>query len=328
MTVIAALSRNPERRLFARGRWMPDRARHDVLVLLAFLFFAVAAFAQNLQPVPKLTAHVVDRTGTLDAFQEKNLEDKLTAFETAKGTQIAVLIVATTQPEDIASYANRVGNEWKIGRKGIGDGVLLVVAKDDHKVRIEVAKTLEGAIPDLAARQIIENAITPNFRKGDYAAGLSAAADQLIARINGEALPAPTAPKAQRSGVGGFGFDWTDLAIFLFFAVPIAGGVLRGIMGRKLGSLVTGAGVGVIAMLVTSSIVVGVIAAFVALLFSLFSGGMAGGLPLGGVRRGGFGGFGGGGLGGGFSGGGGGGGGWGGSGGGGDFGGGGASGDW
>jgi uncharacterized protein len=311
MTVIAALSRNPGR---------------QIAVLFAILFVALAAFAQNLQPVPKLTAHVVDQTGTLDAFQEKSLEDKLMAFETAKGTQIAMLIVATTQPEDVASYANRVGNEWKIGRKGIGDGVLLVVAKDDRKVRIEVAKTLEGAIPDLAAKQIIDSAITPNFRKGDYAAGLSAAADQLIARINGEALPAPAQPKGQRS-IGGMGFDWTDLAIFLFFAVPIGGSILRGIMGRKLGSLVTGAGVGVIAMLVTSSIIVGGIAAFVALLFSLFSGGMGGGLPMGGVRRGGFGGFGGGG----FSGGGGGGGGgssWGGSGGGGDFGGGGASGDW
>ena len=299
-----------------------------LLLLLLGAIAVCCAFAQPLQPVPALTAHVVDQTGTLDAFQEKNLEDKLMAFETAKGTQIAVLVVATTQPEDIASYANRVGNEWKIGRKGIGDGVLVVVAKDDHKVRIEVAKTLEGAIPDLAARQIIENAITPNFRKGDYAAGLSAAADQLIARINGEALPAPAQPKEKHSasGIGGMGFDWTDLAIFLFFAVPIGGSVLRGIMGRKLGSLVTGAGVGVIAMLVTSSIIVGVIAAFVALLFSLFSGGMGGGLPMGGVRRGGFGGFGGGGFSGG--GGGGGGGGWGGSGGGGDFGGGGASGDW
>jgi uncharacterized protein len=320
--VIADLIRNPGRRLFAHGRWMPDRVRHDIVVFLAVLVLAVAAFAQPLQPVPKLTAHVVDQTGTLDAFQEKNLEDKLMAFETAKGTQIAMLIVATTQPEDIASYANRVGNEWKIGRKGVGDGVLLVVAKDDRKVRIEVAKTLEGAIPDLAARQIIDNAITPNFRKGDYAAGLSAAADQLIARINGEALPAPAKKSQRTSGsIGGMGFDWTDLAIFLFFAVPIGGSVLRGIMGRKLGSLVTGAGVGVIAMLVTSSIVVGGIAAFVALLFSLFSSGI-GGLPMGGVRRGGFGGFGGGG----FSGGGGGG--WGGSGGGGDFGGGGASGDW
>ena len=117
------------------------------------------------------------------------------AFEQTKGTQIAILMVPTTQPEDIASYANRVGNAWKIGRKGMGDGVLLVVAKDDRKVRIEVAKTLEGAIPDLAAKQIIDEAITPNFRKGDFAGGLHAGVDQLIARITGEALPAPERPR-------------------------------------------------------------------------------------------------------------------------------------
>jgi uncharacterized protein len=232
-------------------------------------------------------------------------------------------MVATTQPEDIASYANRVGNEWKIGRKGIGDGVLVVVAKDDRKVRIEVAKSLEGAIPDLAAKGIIDEAITPNFRKGDFAAGLHAAADQLMARITGEALPAP---KQTPSRDGGQGFNWMDLAIFLFFAVPIVGGILRRVMGRKLGALVTGAGVGTIALLITSSIVIAAIAAFVALLFSMMSGAMPS-LPTG--RRGGFGGgpwIGGGGGGGSW--GGGGGGGWGGSGGGGDFGGGGASGDW
>jgi len=293
-----------------------------LLLFLVALLWVTAALAQNLQPVPALTAHVVDQTGTLDAIQQKGLEDKLMAFEQSKGTQIAMLIVATTQPEDIASYANRVGNEWKIGRKGVGDGVLLVVAKDDRKVRIEVAKSLEGAIPDLAAKGIIDDAITPNFRKGDFAAGLHAAADQLMARITGEALPAPKQPDTRG---GGKGFDWMDLAIFLFIAVPVVGGVLRRVMGRKLGALVTGAGVGTIALLITSSIVIAAIAAFVALLFSMMSGAVPG-LPTG--RRGGFGGgpwIGGGG---GWGGSGGGGGGWGGSGGGGDFGGGGASGDW
>ncbi|HSI54760.1 MAG TPA: TPM domain-containing protein [Ramlibacter sp.] len=293
-----------------------------VLALLLALFTAGSVLAQGVLPVPALSAHVIDQTGTLDAIQQKGLEDKLMAFETAKGTQIAMLMVATTQPEDIASYANRVGNAWKIGRKGVGDGVLLVVAKDDRKVRIEVAKTLEGAIPDLAARQIIENAITPNFRKGDYGQGLHAAADQLIARINGEALPAPAQPSAKSTGFGQ-GFDWMDTAIFLFIAVPVVGGILRGVLGRKLGSFVTGAGVGTIALLITSSIVIAGIAAFIALVFTMVSGGLGGG------RRGGMGGvpwIGGGGGGGGWSGGGGGG--WGGSGGGGDFGGGGASGDW
>lgn len=280
------------------------------------------AFAQGVQPVPALTAHVIDQTGTLDAIQLKGLEDKLLAFEQSKGTQIAILMVANTQPEDIASFANRVGNEWKIGRKEVGDGVLVVVAKDDRRVRIEVAKTLEGAIPDLAARQIIEDAITPNFRQGDYAGGLHAAVDRLIARITGEALPAP---RQRSDGRGSPGFNWMDLAVIMFIAVPVVGGLLRGMLGRKLGSLATGGGVGALALLFTSSLLVAGVAGVVALLFSFMSSG--GGF---GSRRSGYGGgpwIGGGGYGGGgWSGGGGGG--WGGSGGGGDFGGGGASGDW
>ncbi|MDB5944957.1 MAG: hypothetical protein JWQ13_4523 [Ramlibacter sp.] len=297
------------------------------LILWTVLAWFPAA-AQGVLPVPALTARVIDTTGTLDAIQLKGLDDKLAAFEKDKGTQIAFLIVATTQPEDIASYANRVANDWKIGRKGVGDGVLLVVAKNDRKVRIEVAKTLEGAVPDLAARQIIEQAITPNFRKDDYAGGLHAAADQLIARIRGEALPAPPAPDTQRSPASNPGFDWMDMAIFLFFAVPIGGAVARRVFGRKLGALAVGGGVGAIAMFITSSLLIAGAAAVAALLYSLLAGGMA---ALGGSRRsglgGGLGGFGAGGWaggGGGFSGGGGGFS----SGGGGDFGGGGASGDW
>ena len=296
--------------------------RYLLVLWAALLAFAPAALAQGVLPVPPLTAHVIDQTGTLDAIQQKGLEDKLLAFERTKGTQIAVLMVPTTQPEDISSYANRVANVWKIGRKEIGDGVLVVVAKDDRKVRIEVAKTLEGAIPDLAAKQIIDDAITPNFRKGDFAAGLHAAIDQLSARITGEALPAPKAPQ-QRSG--GQGFDWMDMAIFLFIGVPIVGGLLRGVLGRKLGALVTGGGVGAVALFLTSSLLIAGIAGLLALLFAFLSGGLGGmasrrtGGWVGGPWIGG---------GGGGSWGGGGGGGWGGSGGGGDFGGGGASGDW
>jgi len=299
------------------------RAKTSLRALIAlFLFWlAGACFAQDVLPVPELTARVIDQTGTLDAIQRKALEDKLAAFEQKKGTQIVVLLVPTTQPEDIASYGNRVGNAWKIGRKEVGDGIVVIVAKDDRKVRIEVAKTLEGAVPDLAAKQIIDEAITPRFRQNDFAGGLQAAADQLIARISGEALPAPPQPRAPGQPKAGGGFEFFDLAILLFIAVPIAGGVLRGLFGRKLGSLVTGGGIGFLAFLFTSSIVVAVIAALVALLFSIVSG--AG--PFGGRRRGwggpvifpGGGGWGGGGGGGGF-----------GSGGGGDFGGGGASGDW
>lgn len=295
-----------------------------VLALLAW----AGAWAQGVLPVPELTARVIDQTGTLDAIQRKGLEDKLAAFEQKKGSQIVVLMVATTQPEDISSYANRVGNAWKIGRKDVGDGILVIVAKDDRRVRIEVAKTLEGAVPDLAARRIIDEAITPAFRRGDFAGGLQAGVDQLVARVTGEALPEPQPPRGPVQRDAG-GFDWFDLAIFLFFAVPIAGAMLRGIFGRKLGSVVTGGGVGFFAMLLTSSLVVAVVAGIVGLLFSLLSGGSS---PFGtGSRRHGRGGpviFPGGGWGGGGGGGFGGGGGGFGSGGGGDFGGGGASGDW
>lgn len=270
--------------------------------------------------MPALTAHVVDTTGTLGAEPLQQLERKLTSFEQSRGTQIVVLLVPTTQPEDIASYANRVANSWKIGRKEIGDGLLLVVAKNDRKVRIEVAKTLEGAIPDLAAKRIIDQAITPRFKQGDFAGGLGAAADQIMARITGEALPIPTAqPSATEVG-----FNWTDLAIFMFVAVPLVAAVARNVLGPRLGALATGGAAGAIALFVTSSLLVAGLAAMVALLVALFSNFARHGRGAG-WRSGGPGGWGAGGSGGGFGGGGGGGFS---SGGGGNFGGGGASGDW
>ena len=316
----------------AARHWARDFAKLSVLTLA--LVFAIAAGAQSLLPVPPLTAHVIDQTGSLGASDKQALEARLTAFEQQKGSQVVMLMVATTQPEDIVSYANRVGNAWKIGRKDVGDGLLVIVAKTDRKVRIEVSKKLEGAIPDLAASQIIEDAMTPNFRQGNYAAGLDAAAGQIMARITGEALPAPAARQRQPSGgqpFGGDGFQWTDMAIFLLFAVPIGGVIARGIFGQKLGSLVTGGAVGGLAMMVTSSLVIAGIVGVLALLFTLIAGsgrssagrsgrmggrgGLGGGLggwSSGGGSGGGFGSGGGG-----FS-----------SGGGGDFGGGGASGSW
>ena len=295
--------------------------------LFVALMLQTALFAQDVQPIPALTSHVVDTTGLLDSSQQAALEAKLAALEKTKGSQVVVLIVPTVQPEDISSYANRVGNAWKIGRKNVGDGVLFVVAFKDRQMRIEVAKTLEGAIPDLAAKQIITNAVTPRFKAGDYAGGISAGVDQLTARINGEALPEVTA-SANGSGNLPGGFDWMDLAVFLFFAVPIGGAIAKSIFGQKLGSLITGGAVGTLAFMFTASLIIAGLAGVVALLFALFSG-LSGGSRgrSGGIDRGGFGGggFGGGGFsGGGFSGGGGGFS----SGGGGDFGGGGASGSW
>ena len=281
--------------------------------------------ADGLQPIPALTSHVIDTTSTLSAADRQALDAKLMAFEQQRGAQVVVLMVASTKPEDISSFAQRVGDFWKIGRQNIGDGLLLVVAKDDRTVRIATTKALEGAVPDLAASQIIDTALTPRFKQGDFAGGLNAAADQLLARISGEALPAPERPRG--AGPTSLGFSWTDLAVFLFFAVPIGGRLLASVLGRKLGALATGGAVGGLAWLFTSSLliagaagVVGLVFALVASLGSLGRGGGLGGAlgGLGGLGGGGFGGGGGGGGGsGGFS-----------SGGGGNFGGGGASGGW
>jgi uncharacterized protein len=314
---------------------------HCVQRLLAVMFFVVmagAAMAQGVLPVPALEGRVIDQTGTLDAAARQSLDAKLAAFEQKKGSQIVVLMVPTTQPEDIASYANRVASTWKIGRKEVGDGVLVIVAKDDRKMRIEVARTLEGAVPDLTAARIIDEQMKPRFRDNDFAGGIGAAVDQLVAVIGGEALPEVQRPSSERSGfgsgLGGGGFDWPELGIFLFFGVFVIGRVARSIFGSKLGPIVTGLGAGAIAMLVTSSVLLAVAAGFIALLLTLFSGALS--LPsmgTGGRRGGAWGGAVGGGLGGGFGGGfgggssGGGGGGFS-SGGGGSFGGGGASGDW
>lgn len=275
---------------------------------------AWAAHAQDVQPVPALSGHVVDHTGTLSSSQAQALESKLAAFEASSGSQVVVLMVGTTQPEDIASYANRVGNSWKIGRKTVGDGLLLIVAKNDHKLRIEVAKSLEGAIPDLAAKQIIDTAIAPRFKQDDYAGGIDAGVDGIMALIKGEGLPAPARGAASGGLLGGF--QWQDLAVFVFFGVLAVGAFARRVLGNKLGSVLTGALVGVLVQMVTASLLIAVLAAVAAMVFTLLSSfGRGGGGGFGGPGSGGGGWSSG--SGGGFS-----------SGGGGDFGGGGASGDW
>ncbi len=287
------------------------------------------AHAQDVLPVPPLAGRVIDRTGTLTPAQAQALTTKLAALETKAGSQLVVLLVPSTLPEDIASYSQRVADSWKIGRRDVGDGLLIVVAKNDRKVRIEVAKTLEGAIPDLAAKRIISEQISPAFKAGDYAGGLNAAVDKLSARIAGEGLAEPAPRGSGQDVLEGFGLE--GLGMFLFVAVPIVGAVLTGMFGRKFGSLLTGSAVGGIGWWLTTSVLIGVGAGLVALfLVGVMGLGASRGGTLGGRRGGGHGGpviwGGGGGGGGGWSGGGGGGGFS--SGGGGDFGGGGASGDW
>ena len=303
------------------AQWIRAQAATILIAFVACL--SITAQAQDLQPIPPLAARVIDTTGTLQAAQVQALDAKLAAFEKARGAQIVMLMVPTTLPEDITGYAQRVGDSWKIGRKDIGDGLLVVVAKNDRKVRIATTKALEGALPDLATKQIIDRAITPRFKQGDFAGGLDAAADQIMARITGENLPAPDQNTGGMSGKGIAGFQWTDLAVFLFFAVPIGARVLSGIVGRKAGAVATGGLVGVLAWLFTSSVLLAGGAAVVAVLFALFAslgslGGLGAGRGRGGWTSGGGGWGGGGGSGGGgFS-----------SGGGGNFGGGGSSGSW
>ena len=297
------------------------RAWRALIVALLLAALAPWAQAQDLQPVPPLTGRVLDLTGTLKAEQRAALDGKLAAFEAQSGPQIVVLMVRSTQPEDIAAYGQRVADQWKLGRREVGDGLVLLVAKDDRRMRIEVAKALEGAIPDLAARQIIDQSLRPAFRADDYAGGLNLAVDALAARIRGEGLPAPAAGRVAQPG-----WQFDDLGLFFFIAVPVIGALLTAVLGRRFGTLATAGAAGGIAWWLTASLLLafgaGVAARVVVGLFGIGSalrrptGGSFGsrGWPGGGWSSGGGGGGGGGG---GFS-----------SGGGGDFGGGGASGSW
>lgn len=277
-----------------------------------------SAAAQALQPIPKLETRVTDLTGTLTAAQQAELEQKLRDFEARKGAQIAVLLVLTTQPEEIEQYSIRVAEAWKLGRRKVDDGALLIIAKSDRRIRIENGYGLEGVLTDAASNRIIEDSMVPLLRQGQYFGAISAGVDQMIRLIDGEQLPAPDATWRPQRQV-----PWNNLP-FVVFAVLVASNVLRAIFGRPLGAVLTGGGAGLLTFLITQSFAFAIGAGILGLLFALLLG-----LGGGGWSSGGFGGWGGGG--GGFGGGFGGGrdGGFGGfSGGGGSFGGGGASGRW
>ena len=276
-------------------------------ILGALCVFSVSFVCAEVA-VPPLTARVTDLTGTLTPAQRESLENELRAFEARKGSQIAVLIVPTTQPEAIEQYSIRVTDAWKLGRKGVDDGALLLIAKNDRKLRIEVGYGLEGVIPDAIANRIIDEIIVPFFKQGDFYGGIHAGVARMIRLIDGEPLPPPEARDNSWAGFGNF-------LPFAFIAVLIGGGMLRAMFGRLIGAGVAGGVVGAVAWIILSSLGMALVAALIVFLFVLMAG----------VRIGpaGYGGFGGG-LGGGFGGGFGGGGGF--SGGGGGFGGGGASG--
>lgn len=291
------------------------------LLALLLCLASMPALAQQLAPIPPLDAPVVDTTGTLTAAQKQQLGQQALALQQRKGSQLQVLMVPTTQPETIEQYTVRAFEQYRLGRKGVDDGVLLVVAKDDRRVRIEPGYGLEGAIPDAIANRVIQEYLVPKFRGGDYAGGLVDGTAALVKLIDGEPLPQPMADNAPPRGGGGG--DWL-FALFLAFMIAT---VARGIFGRTpagVRGLFGGAAAGAVAWLVSSLWLVGGLGALIGLWIGLSS------APRGRyARHGGWGGFGGGGFGGGGFGGGGfggGGGGW--SGGGGMSGGGGASGSW
>ena len=289
-----------------------------MIQLLLGLLIALPAWADVA--VPPLKGRVTDLTGTLKSEQAASLEQLLQSFEARKGSQIAVLMVPTTAPETIEQYSLRVAEQWKIGRKKVDDGAILVVAKNDRTLRIEVGYGLEGALNDATANRIIREVIVPRFREGDFYGGINAGIDRMIRVVDGEPLPAPAkaAPPADEGVL-------QILPVLLILAL-VAGAILRRLLGRFVGSLATGGVVGGLAWLLAGTLAIALLAAIVAFFFTLMSGvGGSGRRYYGGFPGGYGGGWGGGGWGGGGFGGGGGGGF---SGGGGSFGGGGASGRW
>ena len=300
-------------------------ARAAALLLAATLWSAASvlwaqaweAGTDGLLPIPPLAARVTDLTQTLAPAEAAALETKLADWEARTSTQLVVLLVPTTQPEPIEAYSLRVAEKWKIGRKGQDNGALFLIAKNDRKMRIEVGYGLEGVLPDVTANRIIREDVAPAFREGRFAAGINAGVDRIIAVVGGDALPAAKTTSSAKSRFGGLGFE--EILLVLFFVIPIAGAILRAMLGRLGGSAVGGGVAGVIVWLVAGSILFGVagaIVVFIVMLAMSMGGGTAhrgGGWTSTGS---GWGGGGGGSSGGGFSGGGG------------SFGGGGSSGSW
>lgn len=292
---------------------VPSLRRSEWLAGLFLLFVAGWVAAQTLQPIPALSSRVTDLTATLSADQRSRLEEKLAAFERQKGAQVAVLIVPTVKPETIPEYALRVVESWKLGRKGVDDGVLLLIAKEDRKLRIEVGYGLEGALNDATAKRIISETISPRFKQGDFYGGIDSGLETMLRVVGGESLPEPEQQRDAKNSDDGL----DTLLLVGFVLVFVVGGIVRAIFGRFLAAGIIGGVVGIVASLLLSSMLIAIVVGVIAFLVSLFNGmgggggrGGGGGWSTGGSSWGGSSG------GGGFSGGGG------------SFGGGGASGDW
>jgi uncharacterized protein len=266
-----------------------NAARASFLALL--LCWAFAAFADIA--VPPLVGRVVDQTATLSSDDVASLNQLLRDFEARKGSQVAVLIVPTTNPESIEQYSIRVAEVWKIGRKKIDDGVVLVVAKNDRKLRIEVGYGLEGALTDVTAKRIIDEYITPRFRSGDFSGGISAGVNQILRVVTGEKLPAPE-PAAQR-GFDGSNFNG-GFVPFIVMGLLFAGALFRAIFGRLIGASIVAGLAGLIVWFIVGiwfASLLAAIAGFIVTLLAEFggSGGTSGYSSSGGSYSGGGGGW-------------------------------------
>lgn len=237
-------------------------------ILAAVLFCAslipFSTWADIAVPPPK--ARVTDLTATLSAEQRAALENKLAAFEAKKGAQVAVLMVPTTQPETVEQFGIRVAEAWKLGRKGVDDGVLLLIAKNDRTLRIEVGRGLEGALPDASGKRIIAETIVPRFKQGDFNAGINTGVDRIIKVLESEPLPAPAAQRgadATANIAAGDALTWGALLVVFL------GGFLRSIFGTFLGSLIAGGIAGGAAFFLGAGVVVGAVVGVIVFFASL-----------------------------------------------------------
>jgi uncharacterized protein len=235
------------------------------LPIAAAWLIATTSFAAAQQPVPPLTGHVVDATATLAPEALASLEAKLAAFEERKGSQIAALLVRTTAPEAIEEYSLRVAEQWRIGRGGVDDGVVLVIALEDRRMRFEVGYGLEGAVPDALARRIIAETIAPRFYEQDYAGGLDAGLDALIGLIDGEPLPVPIGREPEGEVRNE---PFAVLPVVLVLALVVAP-IFRRMFGSLFGSAALGVGAGLVVWVVSSVLFASLVAGAMVFVFAL-----------------------------------------------------------
>ncbi len=236
------------------------------LMVVVLCIFATLSLAEVA--IPPLKTRVTDLTHTLSKSEAAQLEQKLADFETKKGSQVAILIVPTTQPETIEQYSIRVAEAWKLGRKGVDDGVLLLVAKNDRALRIEVGYGLEGALPDAIAKRIIDELIIPAFRQGDFTAGLQTGIEHILKVIEGEPLP-PSFSRRDTGAASGLGII-LDNIIPILLVFLVLGKILQAMFGRMVGATVTGTIAGSIVWLIFSSLAIAIFIAIIIFVMSLF----------------------------------------------------------